>query len=140
MSKLVEVFGVEPVEIVHEQPIQTIVDDNPEDSDYELSRAVQRELIEQGRAAVNTAMRIAAETENDRTINSLAMMMKTVSDMNAQLLSLSKAKNDIKSVKSGKNVHQLGTNVPQIGTANIIHVGSASDINSLLAAKIKETL
>lgn len=139
MSKLAEIFDVEPITVEQTvDVVSTVVDDNPEDSDYELSRAVQRELIEQGRAAINTAMRIAAESEQARSVEVLATMMKTVSDMNAQLLGLAKTKNDIKATKSGKNVLQSGTNVPQIGTQNILHIGSASDINSILAARIKD--
>lgn len=136
MSKLAEIFDVEPVTVEQTvDVVSTVVDDNPEDSDYELSRAVQRELIEQGRAAINTAMRCAAESEQARSIEVLATMMKTVSDMNAQLLGLAKTKNDIKATKGGKNVVP---STPQIGTQNILHIGSASDINSILAARIKD--
>ena len=141
MSKLAEIFDVVPVDVTADSapPVQASVCETPEDEDFELARAVQKELIEQGRAAVVTAMRCAAESEQARAVEVLATMLKTVSDMNSQLLGLSKQKQDIKQVKSGKNVPQLSTNVPQIGTANIIHVGSGNDINALLAAKIRES-
>lgn len=139
MSKLAEIFDVEPVTVsveTQQTTAVTVVDDNPEDADFEHTRVVQLELIEQGRAAVNTAMRIAAESENPRAIETLAGMLKTVSDMNAQLLGLSKSKNDIKAVKVGKGQSQ-NPQIPQIGTQNILIQTDGSNINKMLADRIK---
>jgi len=140
MSKIAEIFNMTPHEtevieassIVPAQPISAQV----EDDDFDFARKNQYELINQGKAAVNTAMRIAAESENPRAIEVLATLFKEVSGMNKQLVTLNKDLADVKVAKTGKG----NGNAPaqQIGTQqNILFTGNGSDLNKLLAEKLK---
>ena len=65
---LANTFNVEHHEIVSASKELPIVAETPEqeDGDFDVAREIQHELLDQGRAAINTAMRIAAESENPR--------------------------------------------------------------------------
>lgn len=107
-------------------PLENVGEEADLDSAY--VRKNQIELIEISKAAVNTAMRIASESEAPRAIETLALMLKTASEMNRQLVQQHKDKAEVKQMKSGK-----GQAVVAGGTTNnIIMSGSLADITKML--------
>lgn len=135
MDPLSEVFEIEG--IYQTLPVENVVipAGETEESDFDTARKNTYELIEQGRAAINTAMHVAAESNNPRALEVLGNLIKTMADVNKQLLSLSKDKADIKSVKSGK-VATPGA--PQIGTVqNAVFVGDSASLNKLIKGEIQ---
>jgi hypothetical protein len=135
-NKLDEILNIEPQPVL--EPEEVVVPPNTdtvEDIDFDNVRANYYELLDQGKAAMNTAMRIAAESENPRAIEVLSGLFKNVADVNKQLLSLSKDKADIKAVKrSGSNPQQsLSGQTIQ----NAVFVGNGADLNKLLADRLK---
>ena len=138
MSKIAEVFNIEAVPITME-PARTIIPEtiSEEDKDFDIAREIQHELLEQGRAAINTTMRIVAESENVRGVEVLSGLLKNVSDMNKQLVTLHKDKAEVKNTKHGKVVG--GQAGPQIQTQQNLFVGSSTDINKMLAEKLAQT-
>ena len=130
---LSNVFGTEPHEITMElDPLVVPKEsESPEDADYDFARSNYYELINQGRAAVNTAMHIAAETQNPRAIEVLSGLMKNMADVNKQLVQLAKDKADVKAAK--KELKTLPQQA-QIGTQtnNIIMTGSLKDVTRLI--------
>lgn len=134
-TKISEILDIEPHEVETNISTEIVpVNENVEDSDFDIVRQNQYELLEQGKAAVNTAMRIAAESENPRAIEVLAGLLKNVSEMNKQLLTLSKDKADIKTAKRGNGQQVLH---PQNNIQNAVFVGNGSELNKLLAEKLK---
>lgn len=133
MSKLAEVFNVEvPSEDKTEQTSLLIQDSKEaEDADFDFTRGNQYELIMQGRAAIGTAMKIASECEEPRAIEVLSGLLKTVSDMNAQLLKLSKDKADIKVVKKSAGIR--GPQQPLLSdNSDAVYTGTSTNLNKLL--------
>lgn len=133
---LAKVFDVEyhPIEPVKTEVPAVKETENQEDTDFDTARDVQHELLEMGRAAIGTAMRIASESENPRAIEVLSGLLKNVSDMNKQLVTLHKDKADVKLAKVGK-VQGSG---PQIQTQQNLFVGNSADLNKMLADKLAQ--
>jgi hypothetical protein len=137
MSKIAEVFDVEPHDIVEVDPVSVSTMDDTEDEDFNIARMNQLEFLEMGKAALNTGLRIAGESENPRAIEVLSGLLKNVADMNQQLLKLSREKVDI---KAARNNAKGGQQAPmQIGTQqNVTLVGSSADLNKMLADRLKQ--
>jgi hypothetical protein len=139
MGKLDDALNVDPVDMQLPQlssinlpeTIDSPLDQEgeTEDVDADYTRKNQIELIEISKAAVNTAMRIASQSESPRAIETLAGMLKTASELNRQLVQQSKDRVEVKQAKKG-----VGGNVPigQQTTNNIIMTGSLRDITKML--------
>ena len=138
MGTLDDVFNIIPAEKI-EQQVQVVVDkdeESPEDTDFKYTRQNQIDLIEVGKAAVQTAMKVAVESENPKALESLALMLKTASEMNKQLVGMSK---DVLEVKQAKKDAGRGS-TPTIGSAqtvnNIVMTGTMQDmLNQLKSLK-----
>jgi hypothetical protein len=109
-------------------------DVNTEEEDFKYTRKNQYDLIEVGKAAVQTALKIASESEQPRAIETLALMLKTASEMNRQLTMMSKDKSEAKKAKNEVNVGQA---VPQIGNQTNNMVVMSGSLEEVLA-KIKK--
>ena len=138
---LSDVFDTEPhdVVVVTEDPqLPAVVDDETVvDVDFNTARNNQYDLLTMGMASLNTAMRVASESENPRAIEVLAGMLKTVSEMNKQLVVMSKDREEVKTERvNRKSGGPVAT--PTIGHQNNLFVASSADINKLLAEKMKE--
>lgn len=139
-DKISELFGMNPHTVTMDLPatidiVPIVTDPAVEDTDFAFARGNQYELINQGKAAVNTAMKIAAESENPRAIEVLAGLFKNVSEMNKQLITMSKDLADVKVAKTGKGSSGAPT---QIGTQqNILFTGNGAELNKLLSEKLK---
>lgn len=108
-------------------PLETVGEEAELDSAY--VRKNQIEFIEISKAAVNTAMRIASESEAPRAIETLAIMLKTASEMNRQLVQQHKDKAEVKQMKGGKGQAVIANGGT---TNNIIMSGSLADITKML--------
>jgi hypothetical protein len=135
MSALDNIFDITPSEKSYEtvddlKPI--IVDESessPEDSDFNYTRQNQVDLIEVGKAAVQTAMKIANESEQPRAIETLAIMLKTASEMNRQLVQMSKDRAEVKAVKKMDNSPQK---IEQQTNNTIVMNGTLKEMVALL--------
>jgi hypothetical protein len=97
-----------------------------EDIDFQFVRANHYQLAAQAQEAMMIAMRVARESEQPRAIETLSTLLKTASEVNRQLLLLSKDKAETKTAKTNKNQQQTN-----IGTQNVV-VASSSELNKLL--------
>ena len=134
MSKLDEVFDIIPNDALNStNKLVVEPSDNAEDADFEYTRKNQIDLIETSKAAVMTAMKIASESEQPRAIETLAMILKTASEMNRQLVLQSKDRAETKAAKKG-----AGVSVPSIGSAqtvnNIVMTGTMQEMLDQLKA------
>lgn len=129
MSKI---FDIEPVSVVcvgGEEVL--VVPDGDIDSDHLYSRAKNYQILEHGTEALQIAMKISRESENPRAIEVLSGLMKTLSDVSKNLVTLNKDKTDAKGAKGIKN------NTPTIGVQNIVFSGSSKDLNRIISEQGK---
>jgi len=135
---LAKMFDVKPVEVIDSTGnSMTVVEDGAEDEDFVYARTRTYELAEKGAEALDVAMRVVREAESPAAITALSGLIKTMSDVNKNLLSLNKDKAEAKTAKAGQKTG------PNVGTAvqnqtNIIFSGSSKDLNKLLAEQLKK--
>lgn len=136
MKNLEETLGIVPM-IDEHTPLEVSVEesDTPEDNDFNYARNNLYGIIEQGKIALNGALRVANENEKSRDFEVVGGLLERLSKINNQLLELNKQKVDI---KTAKKLPQGSPTVPAIGTQNNVIVSSSADINKLLEAKLKQ--
>lgn len=133
-KKISEVFDVEPVPM-DPVTLPTIVEDDIDStvtSDAELARTNIKGLLNLGNRAIESALEIAIQSETPRSYEVLATMLKTVSDMNSQLLDVHEKKRKILEKLPDKNIQP--TNV----TNNVAFIGTTSEMNAIIMEKMKK--
>jgi hypothetical protein len=137
MSKLNDVFDVAPSKsstILEVVDTPAVVDENYEDADFLAARGNYYEILTQGKAAINTAMMVANESQNPRAIEVLSGLLKNMADINRQLVQMSKDKQEVKVTRNGASPHAGPAQIGQ--QTNNVFVGTSSDLNKLLAEKL----
>ena len=133
-KKISELFGIDqlPVDqsklpaVVPEAPVSsTNTDDATVDGDYNYARNNIRELIERGMIDLEDIASIAKQSESPRAYEVMSTILKTVIDANKDLLTLAKAKKEIKQLPSG-------TGAPPGTVNNNLIVSPTSKINKFL--------
>lgn len=128
-EKIAEALDISNVELSLDVD-QTVVPPSSVDIDFENARSNYYEILDASKAAINSAIRIAAEKEDARSIEVLSGLLKNVADINKQLIQLSKDKEDAKQAKKGSGPVN---SQPQIGNVQqAVFVGSSADLNKLL--------
>jgi hypothetical protein len=64
-------------------------------NDFEYARQTYHDILAKGSAALDDMMEVARSTEHPRAFEVLSTLMKTMSDVNGDLLSLHKKKKDL---------------------------------------------
>ena len=135
MSKLDEIFNVAPVEKLQAEIVDLVpVKETDEriESDYDRSRNNLHELLRQGQDALNHALEVAKVSEHPRAFEVVGGLMKTIADINTQLMDLhaKKAKLETKDEKQNSQ--------PQSVTNNTMFVGSTSDLSKMIEQMRKD--
>lgn len=108
-----------------------MTDNNKEvDDDASEARENLKELISTGNESLAGLSQLASDMEHPRAYEVLGGMLKTLADMNGQLLDLQKKKKDIKKVdqpKLGELPNGDG------GVTNNLFVGSTTDLQKMLS-------
>jgi hypothetical protein len=117
---------------------QHLPEHNKEDSqdikdDYEFARTKYYELVQKGDEAIDLMLDLARESEHPRAFEVLSTMIKQNAEIADRLMDLQKKKKEVKKVESG-GVQGL---VPHQLTQNNVYVGSTTDLQRMLAAKMK---
>lgn len=89
--------------------------------DYEKAQQNIKELIGNGNIALESALKVATESDSPRAFEVVAILLKTVSDLNNNMLDIHKKAKDTTSTK---------VEVKQ--TNNSVFVGSTTDLQNLL--------
>lgn len=89
--------------------------------DYELVQDNLKKLIGTGDIALETALKVATESDSPRAFEVVAILLKTMSDLNNNVLDVHKKAKDTTSSK---------TEVKQ--TNNSVFIGSTKDLQNLL--------
>lgn len=118
-DKLNEVFNLEPKQ---EQRVLREV----QDDDYDLARETLREVITQGRTALDDVISLARSSEHPRSYEVAGQIMKTMSDVAKDLLTLKKQKLDLEAPKNTQANPQIGQQ------NNIVFAGSTEDLLKMI--------
>lgn len=102
------------------------------DDDFEYARRTYHDILAKGSAALDDMMEVARATEHPRAFEVLSTMMKTLADVNGNLLDLHKKKKDIRKKETAVPVLPAGT------TNNNLFVGSTTDLQRLLLGQQSE--
>jgi hypothetical protein len=104
--------------------------DQVANDDFEYTRQVYHDLISKGTDALDDMMEVARMSEHPRAFEVLSTMIKSIADVNGDLLDLHKKKKDFHK----KDIKAL----PQGTTNNNLFVGSTTDLQRMLQ-QVNET-
>ena len=90
--------------------------------DYSDARESLKDLIDVGRDAVDGILKVASEGDHPRAYEVASQMLKTVAEMNKDLIGLHKQMKELR--KEETNINHT--------TNNSIYVGSTSDLQDLI--------
>lgn len=98
------------------------------DNDFEYARRTYHDILAKGSSALDDMMEVARSTEHPRAFEVLSGMMKTLADVNGNLLDLHKKK---------KEIRKRELLAPQVGTTtnNNLFVGSTTDLQRFLLSQ-----
>lgn len=98
-NNLSEIFDVEPIirtKITEVTPSSEIVTLDEVDFDTALARKNIKSLLGKGEAAIDNLILVAQESEHPRAYEVLGNFIKTLSDLNKDLLDIQKMKQELK--------------------------------------------
>jgi hypothetical protein len=115
-KSLADIFDINPIG-TQSLPAPIIVQSDI-DSDFEFARKNIRELAEKGKVAVDNILQVASATDHPRAYEVAANLLKSMADINKDLIELQKKKRDLTPQKDQ----------PQITVDKAVFVGSTSDL------------
>ena len=92
-------------------------------ADYIQSRENYYELINKGKIALDGILEVAQESEHPRSYEVAGQILKSVSELNSQLIDLQKSMTDLEATKRKGNTTKV---------TNALFVGSTKDLQKLL--------
>jgi hypothetical protein len=106
-ENLSEIFDIEPIEIKEQPKKELITVDlgTDIDNDTNFARENIKQLIEKGSKSFEELTTVANQSESPRAYEVLATMMKSLSDMNKDLLELQKRKRELQPKESTQNLN-----------------------------------
>ena len=124
-NKISEALNTDPIEInpvVEVQP-EEVVPTNQVEEDADFARSNMRTLIAKGNQAMDQLLAVAKESEHPRAYEVAATLIKSLADMNKDLLDLQKKRKD------------LSPNAESAKTLNVdkaVFVGSTTELVKFL--------
>jgi hypothetical protein len=129
-QNLSEIFDVQPIMEESNTEIIEVVSqpsDNEIDDDFNLARNNLRQLLNKSDNAIDNLLKVAEESEHPRAYEVAATLIKTMADLNKDLLDIRKKKNDLLGRK------EIDTEKPFIDKA--VFVGSTTDLIKMIKNK-----
>jgi hypothetical protein len=120
LSDIFDIVTTEKTEIVVVEPEQT---DPTVDNDFLVARKNINSLLTKGNTAIDQLLLVAKETEHPRAYEVAATLIKTLGDLNKDLLDLQKKKKEL----SGTNSTGNTTNIDKA-----VFVGSTNELVKLI--------
>lgn len=131
-NNLSEIFDCETVsnhEVTVSNDTNLITVERDIDDDFLKARDNISDLINKGNSAIDNLLHVAKESEHPRAYEVAANFIKTLSELNKDLLDIHKKKNEI----SGKTVNPNESKGPLIDKA--VFIGSTNDLINLIREK-----
>jgi len=137
-KNLSEVFDVEPIveniEVI-EGKIELAKDSENRiskinaNSDYDLVRQNLKDIIDQGKIAIEGILDVAGEGDSPRAYEVVSQLLKSTSEANKDLLDLHKKKKELEKEDSGPKNQT---------TNNNLFVGSTKDLQKMIGRILKD--
>jgi hypothetical protein len=127
-----EIQQIEPTngEIIPSEQGESVPKNIDLEEDYKDIRENLKEIVKKGTEAIDGIHLVASETQHPRAYEVLATLIKSVADVNKDILSIHKQMKDIKGEKEQPKVAPTVTN-------NSIHfVGSTKELQDLVKKKL----
>ena len=112
------------IEVLPDKKPISIVKQRDFDDDYKEVRGNLKHLVSTGEAAIEGILKVATEGDHPRAYEVVSQLIKTVSDVNKDLVDLHKKTKEIKK-EDNKYVQKNTTN-------NAFYVGSTSDLQDII--------
>jgi hypothetical protein len=129
-QNLSEIFDVQPIMEESNTEIIEVVSqpsDNEIDDDFNLARNNLKQLLNKSDTAIDNLLKVAEESEHPRAYEVAATLIKTMADLNKDLLDIRKKKNDLLGRK------EIDIEKPFIDKA--VFVGSTTDLIKMIKNK-----
>lgn len=128
-NKISEALNTDPIEInpvVEVQP-EEVVPTNQVEEDADFARSNMRTLIAKGNQAMDQLLAVAKESEHPRAYEVAATLIKSLADMNKDLLDLQKKRKDLTPNGDG-----FAGNAKNLNVDKAIFVGSTNELVKFL--------
>jgi hypothetical protein len=124
-KNLSEIFDVNPLEVQQSQSVIPAPEELSDDAqeDFAFARSNIRNLIRQGTGAVDNILEVARESEHPRAYEVVSTLIKTMAEMNKDLLDIQKKKKELVGGSTTKNQDNQTINVDKA-----VFVGSTTDL------------
>jgi len=109
--------------------------ETPEDPDFAYARLNLYSIMEQGKMALEGALRVAEQSENPRAYEVVGGLIGQMAALNKTLMQLGKDKEDVKTARKGNSSPTAATQASVMNNTAIF-VGSGNDINKLIAERL----
>jgi hypothetical protein len=122
-KNLVKLFDVPNTAIVAEPKATSggTFDNNNFQKDYEFVQSNLKDLLGNGTIALESALKVATESDSPRAFEVVAILLKTMADLNNNVLDVH---------KKAKDTTASNTKISQ--TNNSVFVGSTKDLQNIL--------
>ena len=121
-KNLAKLFNVEPETTNNKMNSGGTFNSNNFQKDYEFVQSNLKDLIGNGNVALESALKVATESDSPRAFEVVAILLKTMADLNNNVLDVHK--------KAKDTTASTTTKVTQ--TNNSVFVGSTKDLQNLL--------
>ena len=101
------------------------------EDDYDFARSQYYNLAEKGQEAIDLMLDLARESEHPRAFEVLSNMLKQNAEIADKLMSLQKQKKEVTKPDTQQSL-------PGSMTQNNVFVGSTTDVQKMLQAKMQE--
>lgn len=127
-ESLSKVFDIEPMQTTEILPAEISVSSSQFDkieNDYDHARDNLRELLTQGKAALETALSVAKQSEHPRAFEVVGGLMKQLADINQQLMDVHQQKKKLEEPSKTQSTKNT--------TNNAIFVGSTAELSKMIS-------
>jgi len=118
-KKLSDIFDIKPSEIIPET-FEVVETSNDDDADFEFARRNIKDLAEKGKIAVDNILEVARATDHPRAYEVAATLIKSVGDLNKDLMDLRKKRKLL--------MDNMSTSSPEINVNQAVFVGSTAEL------------
>ena len=128
-EKLSEILDVEPMYAPVMQPVVISIEEENKTSvedDAEFARQNIRSLIQKGNVAIDNLLNVAHQSDHPRAYEVAANMLKSLTDMNKDLMEIQKRKKDLEPKE---------TNNASINVDKAVFIGSTKEMIKALKSK-----
>jgi hypothetical protein len=125
-QNLSEIFDIEPIreEPKSELVVQEVETSSDLDSDLKLARSNIRELLQKSDGAIDNLLKVAEESEHPRAYEVAATLIKTMADLNKDLIDIQKKRKELTGVSPKEN--------NSISVDKAVFVGSTTDLIKMI--------